>query len=283
MKTTYHIDNVLSLSPWPCPPSPTPHQVSELRQQLRKRGLPVSGTKPALLQRLLPFQLPRTCPAPTPLCQLDTSLEPLTPSPLMAPNQSPSSSPGSGPDSPSSSPNQQLYVQPSRIPNGILSSVPNCSSNGVPNGILHGVPNGFTNAISVSVAGEQCGLTNAVFLAPAGTPSATPSPSLPLSSSSSPLQCGNSWRTEQEQQQQQQQELSVELEMRERIRTRPRDRSSSTGNKVRTEDLPGGLEMRTHLVRGSQYGVRWFLVLRVIPSGVLEGCSRGSLAKWEIV
>ncbi|XP_065276926.1 MEF2-activating motif and SAP domain-containing transcriptional regulator [Emys orbicularis] len=30
--------------------------VSELRQQLRQRGLPVSGTKPALLERLKPFQ-----------------------------------------------------------------------------------------------------------------------------------------------------------------------------------------------------------------------------------
>ncbi|XP_037836247.1 myocardin [Kryptolebias marmoratus] len=40
--------------------------VSELRQQLRKRGLPVSGTKPALLQRLRPFQLLPACPAPAP-------------------------------------------------------------------------------------------------------------------------------------------------------------------------------------------------------------------------
>ncbi|KAM9113376.1 myocardin-like [Pangshura tecta] len=31
--------------------------VSELRQQLRQRGLPVSGTKPALLERLKPFQV----------------------------------------------------------------------------------------------------------------------------------------------------------------------------------------------------------------------------------
>ncbi|XP_078393633.1 myocardin-like, partial [Cetorhinus maximus] len=32
--------------------------VSELRQQLRKRGLPVSGTKPALLERLRPYRAP---------------------------------------------------------------------------------------------------------------------------------------------------------------------------------------------------------------------------------
>uniref|UniRef100_A0A3Q1G405 Si:dkeyp-69b9.3 n=1 Tax=Acanthochromis polyacanthus TaxID=80966 RepID=A0A3Q1G405_9TELE len=53
-------------------PSPQQQQqqvttVSELRQQLRKRGLPVSGTKPALLQRLRPFQLPPACLAPAPL------------------------------------------------------------------------------------------------------------------------------------------------------------------------------------------------------------------------
>ncbi|XP_071966618.1 MEF2-activating motif and SAP domain-containing transcriptional regulator isoform X2 [Engystomops pustulosus] len=40
--------------------------VSELRQHLRKRGLPVSGTKPALLERLRPYQVPctKTIPAP---------------------------------------------------------------------------------------------------------------------------------------------------------------------------------------------------------------------------
>nr|XP_032648956.1 MEF2-activating motif and SAP domain-containing transcriptional regulator [Chelonoidis abingdonii] len=39
--------------------------VSELRQQLRQRGLPVSGTKPALLERLKPFQV-RGTPGPPP-------------------------------------------------------------------------------------------------------------------------------------------------------------------------------------------------------------------------
>ncbi|XP_031432174.1 myocardin isoform X3 [Clupea harengus] len=49
--------------------------VSELRQQLRKRGLPVSGTKPALLVRLRPFQRPLACLTPVPLCQLGSSLD----------------------------------------------------------------------------------------------------------------------------------------------------------------------------------------------------------------
>lgn len=198
--------------------------VSELRQQLRKRGLPVSGTKPALLQRLRPFQLPHACVTPAPLCQLGTSLEPLTSCTPLPSSQSPGSSSTSGLDSPSSSPNQQLYTQDRGIPNGIVSDTPNRA----PNGILNAVQNGFTNTASVSLAGEQCGLTSTVFLAPASTASGTPSPSLPMSSSS-PLQCVTPWRTESEQRQQQQ-ELSVELEMRERIRSRPRERSTNTGN-----------------------------------------------------
>ncbi|XP_068425018.1 myocardin [Clinocottus analis] len=194
--------------------------VSELRQQLRKRGLPVSGTKPALLQRLRPFQLPHSCLTPAPLCQLGTSLEPLTSCPPLPPSQSPCSSSSSGRDSPSSSPNQQMYIPDRGVPNGILSDAQN--------EILNSVTNGFSNAVPVSLAGEQC-LSNAVFLAPASTASGTPSPSLPMSSSS-PLQCGAPWRTENEQQQQQQQELSVELEMRERLRSRPREHSTSAAN-----------------------------------------------------
>lgn len=203
-------------------------QVSELRKQLRKLGLPVSGTKPALLQRLRPFQLPHSCLTPTPLCQLGTSLEPLTPCTPLPLSQSPGSSSSSGLDSPSRSPNQQMYIPDRGIPNGILSDTSN--------GILNTVPNSSSNAVSVSSAGEQCGLTNAVFLTPASTASGTPSPSLPMSSFS-PLQCETPWRTENKQQQQQQQELNVELEMRERLRSRPRGRSTNNGNEVSKDML----------------------------------------------
>lgn len=72
--------------------------MSELRQQLRKRGLPVSGTKPALLERLRPFQMPRPQLTPAPLRQLEGTLEPSPP-----PNLSPSSSPS------------QIYIQPSAV------------------------------------------------------------------------------------------------------------------------------------------------------------------------
>ncbi|XP_053744282.1 myocardin [Synchiropus splendidus] len=187
--------------------------VSELRQQLRKRGLPVSGTKPTLLERLQPFQIPQACLAPAPLCQLGNSINPLNPCHPIAANRSPSS--GSGPDSPSSSPNQQIYIQDQSVPLGI------------PGETRNGIPIGFSNVVPVSLAGEQCGLTNTVYIAPASTASGTPSPTLPMSSSS-PFHAGNLWRTDNDQQHQQQQhELSVELEMRERIRTRPRDRAAN--------------------------------------------------------
>ncbi|KAL6109377.1 uncharacterized protein ACO6RY_12518 [Pungitius sinensis] len=195
--------------------------VSELRQQLRKRGLPVSGTKPALLQRLRPFQLTRSCLAPAPLCQPGTGLVPLTPCPPPLPGQSPGSSSSSGRDSPGSSPNQQMYTPDRGAPRGTLSDAQR--------GILNSVTDAFPNAAPVSLAGEQC-LSNAAFPGPASTASGTPSPSLPMSSSSSPLQCGAPWRTENQQQRQQQRELSVELEMRERLRSRPRDHCAHSGN-----------------------------------------------------
>lgn len=206
-------------------------QVSELRQQLRKRGLPVSGTKPALLQRLRPFQLLPSGLNPAPLCKLGTSPEPLTPSPSLPPNHNPGSGLSSGLDSPSSSPNQQLYIQDGGAPNGILCDVPSRE----PTGTLSAVPNGYANAASVSLAGEQCRVTSAVFLAPASTASGLPSPSLPVSSSS-PLQCGTPWKSESEQLQQQQ-ELSVELQMRGRKRSRLSHSSMHVGNEVRTCEL----------------------------------------------
>ncbi|XP_077433003.1 uncharacterized protein LOC144058425 [Vanacampus margaritifer] len=169
-------------------------KVSELRQQLRKRGLPVSGTKPALLQRLRPFQLPHCCVTPTPLCQLGGSMESLTPShPLLA-HHSPRSSCSSG-DSPGSSPNQRTCIPDHRVPNGFLGVVP--------------------NGLSVSLSAEHCGPISAVFLAPACTASETPSPSLPMSSSS-PLQCGTTWRTD------------LGVDRKERTKCRARETSANT-------------------------------------------------------
>ncbi|XP_026084416.1 myocardin-like isoform X2 [Carassius auratus] len=60
--------------------------VSVLRQQLRKRGLPVSGTKPALLERLRPFQMPRPSLTPASLCQLGATQESSQPANLINPS-----------------------------------------------------------------------------------------------------------------------------------------------------------------------------------------------------
>lgn len=198
-----------------------------MRQQLRKRGLPVSGTKPALLQRLRPFQLQHACPTPAPLSKLGTSMEPLSPCAQLPPCQSPGSSPGFRLSSPGSSPNQQLYIQDGGIPNGILSDGPNRD----PNGALNAVPKAFADAASVSLAGERRGLGSTVFWDPASTASGTPSPSLPMSSSS-PLQCGTPWRTDREQQEHL--ELSVKLEKRERKRSRHTDFYLQASTEVRS-------------------------------------------------
>ncbi|ETE73439.1 Myocardin, partial [Ophiophagus hannah] len=58
------------ISPLPPKPELLPANLEELTVslgQLRKRGLPVSGTKPALLERLKPYQVARVKPPPAPL------------------------------------------------------------------------------------------------------------------------------------------------------------------------------------------------------------------------
>ncbi|KAM6968293.1 uncharacterized protein FYW47_006989 [Aplochiton taeniatus] len=119
------------------PPNLVELTVSELRQQLRKRGLPVSGTKPALLQRLRPFQLHHTSLTPAPLTQLGASPDLLPASPVL--RQSPSPSSSSGPESPNGSTHQPFCIQP----NGIQYSLPNGIPSGVPSGILNSFPNGL--------------------------------------------------------------------------------------------------------------------------------------------
>ncbi|XP_074870490.1 myocardin isoform X8 [Carettochelys insculpta] len=57
VKTTFSGQTcVPSIKPGPLPSNLDDLKVSELRQQLRIRGLPVSGTKTALMERLRPFQ-----------------------------------------------------------------------------------------------------------------------------------------------------------------------------------------------------------------------------------
>uniref|UniRef100_A0A8C5UN25 Myocardin n=1 Tax=Microcebus murinus TaxID=30608 RepID=A0A8C5UN25_MICMU len=80
---------VSSLKPGPLPPNLDDLKVSELRQQLRIRGLPVSGTKTALMDRLRPFQDCSGNPVPN-FGDITTVTFPVTPSTLPSYQSSPS-------------------------------------------------------------------------------------------------------------------------------------------------------------------------------------------------
>uniref|UniRef100_A0A2K6GY55 Myocardin n=1 Tax=Propithecus coquereli TaxID=379532 RepID=A0A2K6GY55_PROCO len=82
---------VSSLKPGPLPPNLDDLKVSELRQQLRIRGLPVSGTKTALMDRLRPFQDCSGNPVPN-FGDITTVTFPVTPSTLPNYQSSPSTS-----------------------------------------------------------------------------------------------------------------------------------------------------------------------------------------------
>ncbi|XP_014402494.1 PREDICTED: LOW QUALITY PROTEIN: myocardin [Myotis brandtii] len=70
--------SVSSLKPGPLPSNLDDLKVSELRQQLRLRGLPVSGTKTALMDRLRPFQDCAGSPVPS-FGDITTVTFPVTP------------------------------------------------------------------------------------------------------------------------------------------------------------------------------------------------------------
>lgn len=67
-------------------------QVSELRQHLRIRGMPVSGTKTALIERLRPFRDSNTGSSPSGSSDITTAPFPVTPTGSLSSYQSPSSS-----------------------------------------------------------------------------------------------------------------------------------------------------------------------------------------------
>lgn len=69
-----------------------PHQVSELRQHLRMRGMPVSGTKTALIERLRPFKDSNAASSPSGSSDITTVTFPVTPTGSLSSYQSPSSS-----------------------------------------------------------------------------------------------------------------------------------------------------------------------------------------------
>jgi len=67
-------------------------QVSELRQHLRIRGMPVSGTKTALIERLRPFKDSNAGSSPSGSSDITTVTFPVTPTGSLSSYQSPSSS-----------------------------------------------------------------------------------------------------------------------------------------------------------------------------------------------
>ncbi|XP_072568377.1 myocardin isoform X8 [Paramormyrops kingsleyae] len=92
VKTTYSAQiNVSAIKPGPLPSNLDDLKVSELRQQLRIRGLPVSGTKTALIERLRPFKDPSSS-SPSSSSDITTVTFPVTPTGSLSSYHSPSSS-----------------------------------------------------------------------------------------------------------------------------------------------------------------------------------------------
>ncbi|KGL87449.1 Myocardin, partial [Charadrius vociferus] len=91
VKTTFSGQTcVSSIKPGPLPSNLDDLKVSELRQQLRIRGLPVSGTKTALMERLRPFQECSSNAVPN-FSEITTVTFPVTPTSTLSSYQSQSS------------------------------------------------------------------------------------------------------------------------------------------------------------------------------------------------
>ncbi|XP_053566511.1 myocardin isoform X2 [Bombina bombina] len=91
VKTTFSgQSSINSMKPGPLPTNLDDLKVSELRQQLRIRGLPVSGTKTSLMERLRPFQECSGNSVPT-YGEITTVTFPVTPNMALSGYQSHSS------------------------------------------------------------------------------------------------------------------------------------------------------------------------------------------------
>ncbi|XP_063054884.1 myocardin isoform X2 [Engraulis encrasicolus] len=184
----------VSQKPEPLPLNLDDLKVSELRQHLRKRGLTVSGTKPALLERLRPFHLPRPCVA-TPTTATAPVPAPVAPLPQLGCTQDACSSGSLSNTTASPTPASEPPVAAAKPGHVFIQQAP--------------------GAVVASCLPDQ-GMSSVGFLASSSSPPMGSSPGL---QASSPLSSGAPWRSEQAAE-----ELSVELKMRERIRNRPRDR-----------------------------------------------------------
>uniref|UniRef100_A0A3Q3J2F3 Myocardin n=1 Tax=Monopterus albus TaxID=43700 RepID=A0A3Q3J2F3_MONAL len=93
VKNTYPSQsNVSPVKPGPLPANLDDLKVSELRQHLRMRGMPVSGTKTALIERLRPFKDYNAGSSPSGSSDITTVTFPVTPTGSLSSYQSPSSS-----------------------------------------------------------------------------------------------------------------------------------------------------------------------------------------------
>ncbi|XP_035526082.1 myocardin [Morone saxatilis] len=93
VKTTYpNQSNISPVKPGPLPANLDDLKVSELRQHLRIRGMPVSGTKTALIERLRPFKDSNAGSSPSGSSDITTVTFPVTPTGSLSSYQSPSSS-----------------------------------------------------------------------------------------------------------------------------------------------------------------------------------------------
>ncbi|XP_040922577.1 myocardin isoform X2 [Toxotes jaculatrix] len=93
VKNTYpNPSNISPVKPGPLPANLDDLKVSELRQHLRIRGLPVSGTKTALIERLRPFKDSNASSSPSGSSDITTVTFPVTPTGSLSSYQSPSSS-----------------------------------------------------------------------------------------------------------------------------------------------------------------------------------------------
>ncbi|XP_038591202.1 myocardin isoform X6 [Micropterus salmoides] len=93
VKNTYNNQsNISPVKPGPLPANLDDLKVSELRQHLRIRGMPVSGTKTALIERLRPFKDSNAGSSPSGSSDITTVTFPVTPTGSLSSYQSPSSS-----------------------------------------------------------------------------------------------------------------------------------------------------------------------------------------------
>ncbi|CAJ1080509.1 myocardin isoform X4 [Xyrichtys novacula] len=93
VKNSYPNQSTISpVKPGPLPANLDDLKVSELRQHLRIRGMPVSGTKTALIERLRPFKDSNSGSSPSGSSDITTVTFPVTPTGSLSSYQSPSSS-----------------------------------------------------------------------------------------------------------------------------------------------------------------------------------------------